>query len=155
MDDYKKKFIRSLGEATEYTGKKMSYDEVASSFREAGIKTSRGTDYVGGRGTARTLKAAAVQLHEEGDDEGCEMVRQITSHDGYYSDEYDDEEYDEYDEDDDEEDDEDDDEYEDNDEDDEDEDDDDPSTYAHCGDWEDEPENCSFCADDECPLNRS
>ena len=138
MDDYKKKFIRSLGEATEYTGKKMSYDEVASSFREAGIKTSRGTDYVGGRGTARTLKAAAVQLHEEGDDEGCEMVRQITSHDGYYSDEYD--------EDDEEEDDEDDDEYED---------DDDPSTYAHCGDWEDEPENCSFCADDECPLNRS
>lgn len=134
MDDYKKKFIRDLGEATEYTGKKMSYDEVASSFREAGIKTSRGSDYVGGRGTARTLKAAAVQLHEEGDDEGCEMVRQITSHNGYYSDvnddEYDDDEYD-------------DDEY------------DDPSTYAHCGDWEDEPENCASCADDECPLNKS
>ena len=36
-----------------------------------------------------------------------------------------------------------------------DENDNDPSTYAHCGDWEDEPENCSFCADDECPLNRS
>ena len=32
---------------------------------------------------------------------------------------------------------------------------DDPSTYAHCGDWEDEPENCAFCADDDCPLNRS
>lgn len=32
---------------------------------------------------------------------------------------------------------------------------DDPSTYAHCGDWKDEPENCGFCADDECPLNRS
>ncbi len=31
---------------------------------------------------------------------------------------------------------------------------DDPSTYAHCSDWEDEPENCSCCADDECPLNR-
>ncbi len=32
---------------------------------------------------------------------------------------------------------------------------DDPCTYAHCGDWKDEPENCGFCADDECPLNRS
>ena len=32
---------------------------------------------------------------------------------------------------------------------------DDPSLYAHCGDWEDKPENCAFCADDECPLNRS
>ena len=39
--------------------------------------------------------------------------------------------------------------------DDEDDDWDDPSTYAHCGDWEDEPENCAFCADDDCPLNRS
>ena len=29
-----------------------------------------------------------------------------------------------------------------------------PSTYAHCGDWEDEPENCASCADDECPLNK-
>ncbi len=32
---------------------------------------------------------------------------------------------------------------------------DDPSSNAHCGDWEDEPENCACCADDECPLNRS
>ena len=31
---------------------------------------------------------------------------------------------------------------------------DDPSTYAHYGDWKDEPENCAACADDECPLNR-
>ena len=32
---------------------------------------------------------------------------------------------------------------------------DDPSTYAHCGDWEDAPGNCASCPDDECPLNRS
>jgi hypothetical protein len=31
----------------------------------------------------------------------------------------------------------------------------DPSTYAHCGDWEDEPENCYHCADDECLMNKS
>lgn len=32
---------------------------------------------------------------------------------------------------------------------------DDPSMYAHCGDWKDHPQNCAFCADDGCPLNRS
>ena len=32
---------------------------------------------------------------------------------------------------------------------------DDPSFYAHCSDWEDEPDNCYNCADDECPLNKS
>ena len=32
---------------------------------------------------------------------------------------------------------------------------DDPSTYAHCSDWEDEPDNCACCADDECPMNKS
>ena len=32
---------------------------------------------------------------------------------------------------------------------------DDPSSYAHCGDWQDEFENCACCPDDECPLNRS
>ena len=31
---------------------------------------------------------------------------------------------------------------------------DDPNTYAHCYDWEDEPENCMCCADDDCPLNK-
>lgn len=31
---------------------------------------------------------------------------------------------------------------------------DDPNTYAHCSDWEDEPDNCYSCADDECPLNK-
>lgn len=31
---------------------------------------------------------------------------------------------------------------------------DDPNTYAHCSDWEDEPRNCSCCADDSCPMNR-
>ena len=31
---------------------------------------------------------------------------------------------------------------------------DDPDTYACCGDWEDEPENCYHCADDECPMNK-
>lgn len=98
MDDFKKKFARSLGEATEYTGRKMSYDEVADALNDAGIRTSRGTEYEGGRGTAHFLKEAAVQLHEDGDEEGCELVRQITSHDGYYSDynsEFDDSEDDE------------------------------------------------------------
>ena len=129
MVEIKKKFARNLGEATEYSGKKMSYNEVADVLNSAGFKTSRGTDYKGGRGTAHFLKEAAVQLHEDGDDEGCEMVRQITSHNGYYSDVQEEEN--------------------------EDDDWDDPSTYAHCGDWEDEPENCAFCADDDCPLNRS
>ena len=32
---------------------------------------------------------------------------------------------------------------------------DDPGMIARCADWKDEPENCSFCADDECPLNKS
>ena len=32
---------------------------------------------------------------------------------------------------------------------------DDPSTYAHCSDWEDEPNSCALCADDECPMNKS
>ena len=136
MVEIKKKFARNLGEATEYSGKKMSYNEVADVLNSAGFKTSRGTDYKGGRGTAHFLKEAAVQLHEDGDDEGCEMVRQITSHNGYYSDVQEEE-------------------NEDDDWDDEDDDWDDPSTYAHCGDWEDEPENCAFCADDDCPLNRS
>lgn len=143
MDEFKKKFARNLGEATEYSGKKMSYDEVADVLNSAGFKTSRGTDYKGGKGTAHFLKEAAVQLHEDGDDEGCEMVRQITSHNGYYSDVQEEEnEDDDWDD-------------EDDDCDDEDDDWDDPSTYAHCGDWEDEPENCAFCADDDCPLNRS
>jgi hypothetical protein len=31
---------------------------------------------------------------------------------------------------------------------------DDPSTYASCSDWEDEPENCYHCADDECPMSQ-
>jgi hypothetical protein len=31
---------------------------------------------------------------------------------------------------------------------------DEPDTYANCGDWEDEPENCYHCADDECPMNK-
>jgi len=31
---------------------------------------------------------------------------------------------------------------------------DDPNTYARCSDWEDEPENCYCCADDECPMNK-
>ena len=31
---------------------------------------------------------------------------------------------------------------------------DDPNTYAHCSDWEDEPDNCMLCADDDCPLNK-
>ena len=31
---------------------------------------------------------------------------------------------------------------------------DDPNTYANCSDWEDEPENCYSCADDECPMNK-
>ena len=31
---------------------------------------------------------------------------------------------------------------------------DDPNTYARCSDWEDEPENCYHCADDECPKNK-
>ena len=31
---------------------------------------------------------------------------------------------------------------------------DDPDTYASCSDWEDEPENCYHCADDECPMNK-
>ena len=143
MEEIKKKFARNLGEATEYSGKKMSNNEVADVLNSAGFKTSRGTDYKGGRGTAHFLKEAAVQLHEDGDDEGCEMVRQITSHNGYYSDVQEEEnEDDDWDD-------------EDDDCDDEDDDWDDPSTYAHCGDWEDEPENCAFCADDDCPLNRS
>ncbi|MDY5122461.1 MAG: hypothetical protein SPE59_01495 [Treponema sp.] len=143
MEEIKKKFARNLGEATEYSGKKMSNNEVADVLNSAGFKTSRGTDYKGGRGTAHFLKEAAVQLHEDGDDEGCEMVRQITSHNGYYSDVQEEEnEDDDWDD-------------EDDDCDDEDDDCDDPSTYAHCGDWEDEPENCAFCADDDCPLNRS
>ena len=143
MDEFKKKFARNLGEATEYSGKKMSYNEVADVLNSAGFKTSRGTDYKGGQGTAHFLKEAAVQLHEDGDDEGCEMVRQITSHNGYYSDVQEEEnEDDDWDD-------------EDDDWDDEDDDWDDPSTYAQCGDWEDEPENCAFCADDDCPLNRS
>ena len=150
MNEIKKKFARNLGEATEYSGKKMSNNEVADVLNSAGFKTSRGTDYKGGRGTAHFLKEAAVQLHEDGDDEGCEMVRQITSHNGYYSDVQEEEnEDDDWDDEDDDCDDEDD------DCDDEDDDWDDPSTYAHCGDWEDEPENCAFCADDDCPLNRS
>ena len=136
MVEIKKKFARNLGEATEYSGKKMSYNEVADVLNSAGFKTSRGTDYKGGRGTAHFLKEAAVQLHEDGDDEGCEMVRQITSHNGYYSDVQEEENEDDH-------------------WDEEDDDWDDPSTYAHCGDWEDEPENCAFCADDDCPLNRS
>ena len=32
---------------------------------------------------------------------------------------------------------------------------DDPGSYACCSDWEDEPESCYHCADDECPMNRS
>jgi hypothetical protein len=44
--------------------------------------------------------------------------------------------------------------HEDNDEEDE-EDWDDPNSYANCSDWEDEPENCFNCADDECPMNKS
>jgi len=31
---------------------------------------------------------------------------------------------------------------------------DDPGMYACCSDWEDEPENCYHCADDECPMNK-
>jgi len=31
----------------------------------------------------------------------------------------------------------------------------DPNAYAHCSDWEDEPENCYSCADDECPMNNA
>ena len=108
MDDFKKKFAQSLGEATEYTGKKMSYDEVADALNDAGIRTSRGTEYEGGRGTAHFLEEAAVQLHEDGDEEGCELVRLITSHDGYYSDynSEDDEEWDDEEDEDDDEDDE-------------------------------------------------
>jgi len=30
---------------------------------------------------------------------------------------------------------------------------DDPGTYAHCSDWEDHPEECMTCADDDCPKN--
>jgi len=32
---------------------------------------------------------------------------------------------------------------------------DDPNSYANCSDWEDEPDNCFSCADDECPMNKS
>jgi len=32
---------------------------------------------------------------------------------------------------------------------------DDPNTFAHCSDWEDEPEICYHCADEECPLNKN
>ena len=32
---------------------------------------------------------------------------------------------------------------------------DDPNTYARCSDWEDEPEHCDCCADDECLMNKS
>ncbi|WP_294428595.1 hypothetical protein [uncultured Treponema sp.] len=32
---------------------------------------------------------------------------------------------------------------------------DDPSFGACCMDYEDEPEKCCHCADDECPMNRS
>ena len=87
------------------------------------------------------------KLYEEDDDEGCETVSQNTSYDGFHSDESEYDDNDEYSED-----------YENDDgdeEDDDDENEDDPSMYAHCGDWEDEPENCAFCADDECPMNRS
>jgi len=31
---------------------------------------------------------------------------------------------------------------------------DDPNMYAHCSDWEDEPESCFHCADDDCPMNQ-
>ncbi|MDR0785057.1 MAG: hypothetical protein LBE74_04135 [Treponema sp.] len=30
----------------------------------------------------------------------------------------------------------------------------DPNSYANCSDWEDYPENCYHCADDECPMNK-
>jgi hypothetical protein len=30
----------------------------------------------------------------------------------------------------------------------------DPNLYANCSDWEDEPENCYHCGDDECPMNK-
>jgi hypothetical protein len=31
---------------------------------------------------------------------------------------------------------------------------DEPRSRAYCTDWEDEPENCGFCAEDGCPMNR-
>ena len=32
---------------------------------------------------------------------------------------------------------------------------DDPNTYANCSAWKEEPGDCTQCADDECPMNRS
>lgn len=84
MDNYKKNFIRGLGEATEGTGKALSSQEVADALNAAGFTTSRGGTYKGGRGTDHTVSRAASMLHEEGDDEGCEKVRRIRSLDGNY-----------------------------------------------------------------------
>mgnify|MGYP006916080862 CR=1 FL=1 len=85
MDVYEKNFIRAQGEAYEGTGKVPSSYDVADALNGAGFTTSRGGEYKGGgRGIPHLLSRVASTLHEEGDDEGCEMVRRILSPDGNY-----------------------------------------------------------------------
>ena len=58
MDEFKKKFARNLGEATEYSGKKMSYNEVADVLNSAGFKTSRGINLF----IVRTSECLSIDL---------------------------------------------------------------------------------------------
>ena len=78
IDSFKIDFLVAIGEVTEYTGFELGNDDVATILNMVGIKTSDGSSFSGGRGTAHFLSRAASQCHEEGDDESCELIRSIT-----------------------------------------------------------------------------
>ena len=102
IDDYEIDFLEAIGEVTEYTGKELSYDEVAQILNAVGITTGNGEEYSGGRGTARYLSRAASQASDNGDEEGAELIRDITGvPDNEYDDDDDEEDEEEDDDDDD------------------------------------------------------
>ncbi len=71
-------FLKAIGEVTEYTGSKLNYDDVATIINLVGIRTNDGNEYTGGRGTSHYLSRAASQCSDCGDEDGCELIRDIT-----------------------------------------------------------------------------
>ena len=91
MDDYKIVFLKAIGEVTEQTGTELDYEDVADILNIVGIVTENGDEFSGGRGTAHFLSCAVSQCSDDGDEDGAELIRRITSIDGTYDDEEDDE----------------------------------------------------------------
>ena len=93
MDDFKIDFLIALGEVTEQTGVQLDYDDVADILNTVGITKSDGSSYLGGRGTARFLSCAASQCSDNGNEDGCELIRSITGVDDDDEEDDDDDDY--------------------------------------------------------------